>query len=51
MTPKIEDKEVQRLLKKLNATHEPDYLDVTPEPTSEAKDCFIVVQDKVKKEE
>jgi len=50
MTPEIDDKEVQKLLKKLNASHEPDYLKVTPEPNAEAKDCFIVVQEKVKKD-
>jgi hypothetical protein len=50
MTPKIEDKEVQRLLNKLNATHEPDYLEVTPEPRADVNDCFIIVQDKVKKD-
>lgn len=47
MTPKLEDKEVQRLLRKLDATHEPDYLNITPEVGAETKDCFIVVQNKV----
>lgn len=50
MTPRIEDKEVQRLLKKINATHNPDYLYVTPEVSAKAKDCFVVVQDKIKKD-
>lgn len=50
MTSQIEDKDVQRLLNRLNATHEPDYLDVTPEPGVNVRDCFVAVQEKVKQD-
>lgn len=48
MTPKIEDKAVERLLRRLNASHNPIYLSVTPDPTASVKDCFNIVQEKVK---
>ena len=48
MTPSKIDKDVERLIKKLNATHTPIYLDIEPEKGAEIKDCFPVVQLKVK---
>ncbi|RYY50590.1 MAG: zinc chelation protein SecC [Chitinophagaceae bacterium] len=50
MTPRIEDKTVQHLLRKLNATHTPLYLKVEPEPNAQIKDCFIAVREKVEKQ-
>lgn len=50
LTPKIEDKDVQRLLKKVDGTHNPVYLPVNPDAGAQIKDCFIAVQEKVKKE-
>lgn len=49
MTPIKIDKDITRLLNKLNATHEPLFLDVTPEPNARIGDCFIIVREKVKK--
>ncbi len=48
IVPQIHDKDVRKIIKKLNASHNPAYLDVTPEPDAQVKDCFIVVQEKIK---
>ena len=50
MTPERIDKDVEKLLKKLKASHEPVFLDVTPEMGAEVGDCFIIARNKVKKE-
>lgn len=47
MTPLKNDKDVQKLLKLLNATHTEIYLDVEPEAGARPNDCFINVQNKV----
>jgi len=50
MTPSIEDTDVKRLLNIVDATHEPVYLKVSPEPGAQTKDCFIAVQEKAKRD-
>lgn len=48
MTPKSIDKDVEKLLDKLDATHEPIYIKVSPEVGAKINDCFIIVREKVK---
>lgn len=47
MTPPTINKHIEKLIKKLGATHEPDYIDVEPEPGAEVGDCFPAVQKKI----
>lgn len=49
MTPDKVDKDVQKLFRILNASHDYVYLDVEPEIDAEPNDCFPVVQKKVAK--
>jgi hypothetical protein len=49
MTPNIIDRDIKKLLDKLNASHEPVYLNVEPDTNAELSDCFPVVQKKVQK--
>lgn len=48
--PAINDLNLRVLLKKVNATHEPIYLEVTPEPNAKLNDCFPAVQKKIEQD-
>lgn len=46
-TPDENNKDIIRLLKKVNGTHTPLYLDIESEPGAMKSDCFPIVQRKV----
>lgn len=48
--PNEDDIDLKKLLDKLNATHEPLYVDLKPDPNSQPSDCFRTVADKVSKD-
>ena len=47
LVPSADDPGLEKLLRVLNATHEPIYLDTEPEPNAQENDCFAIVDSKV----
>jgi hypothetical protein len=50
LSPKTADKHVEKLLRKINAEYEPEMVEIHSEPFAKKFNCFLNVEEKVKRD-